>query len=158
MTRPEEQQPCSGAEFAAVPDAMAGHPAAERLRRHSYALLRPRPGAPVVDVGCGTGGAVAEPAERGARAGRSGGRDRPRRADAHERPPTGPDADLRQADAYALPPADGSMLARRAGKVFHELAEPARALGEARRVLRAAGSCSSARTGTPSSSTPTTPS
>ncbi|AOR35679.1 hypothetical protein BFF78_35525 [Streptomyces fodineus] len=47
---------------------MERRPAAEQLRRDSYALLRLRPGAPVVDVGCGTGRAVAELTGRGARA------------------------------------------------------------------------------------------
>ncbi|MFE8948398.1 methyltransferase domain-containing protein [Streptomyces sp. NPDC007856] len=135
MTRPTEQLPRSGAELAAVLDSMERRPAAVQLRRHSYDLLRLRPGAPVVDVGCGTGRAVAELAARGARA---VGIDpaEPMLAIARRR---WPDADLRKADAYALPLADGSMCGYRADKLFHELAEPERALGEARRVLSPGG-------------------
>lgn len=46
-----------------------------------------------------------------------------------------PAADFRRADAYDLPFADGTAHGYRADKVFHELAAPERALGEARRVL-----------------------
>src|SRR3954452_9972178 len=43
-------------------------PEAVALRERGYELLRPPPGATVVDVGCGAGRAVAELAERGCRA------------------------------------------------------------------------------------------
>jgi ubiquinone/menaquinone biosynthesis C-methylase UbiE len=46
-----------------------------------------------------------------------------------------PDADFRVAGAYSLPLPDASADGYRADKVFHELAEPERALSEARRVL-----------------------
>src|ERR1700754_3577029 len=49
-------------------DLFETHPAAARLRRHSFDLLRPAPGAGVVDVGCGTGRAVAELGADGAAA------------------------------------------------------------------------------------------
>jgi SAM-dependent methyltransferase len=50
-----------------------------------------------------------------------------------------PDADFRIADAYALPLPDASVDGYRADKVFHELAEPERALAESQRVLAPGG-------------------
>ncbi|WP_309074913.1 methyltransferase domain-containing protein [Streptomyces sp. NWU339] len=50
-----------------------------------------------------------------------------------------PEADFRIAGAYGLPRPDASVDGYRADKVFHELAEPGRALTEARRVLAPGG-------------------
>jgi SAM-dependent methyltransferase len=50
-----------------------------------------------------------------------------------------PDADFRIAGAYDLPFADATMDGCRADKVFHELAEPERALAETRRILTPGG-------------------
>ncbi|GAA2211815.1 methyltransferase domain-containing protein [Nonomuraea monospora] len=110
-------------------------PGAGELRARSYELLGLAPGAAVVDVGCGSGRAAAELAERGARAfgidpdermiGVAGGR--------------WPGADFRVATADALPFDDGELLGYRADKVFHVLADPARAVEEARRVLAPGG-------------------
>lgn len=106
---------------------------AVRLRRRSYALLD-SPGE-VLDVGCGGGLAVAE-------------------MDALGLPATGTDADPRMvaaaaerfpehrfevADATALPFGDASFGGYRADKVLHALADPARAVTEARRVLAPGG-------------------
>ncbi|WP_344209923.1 methyltransferase domain-containing protein [Nonomuraea bangladeshensis] len=112
-------------------DAVDARPGAAALRARSYELLELSAGAGVVDVGCGAGRAVAELAGRGAR---------PVGVDvsaemlavARHRWPEG---DFRLGDACALPLEDGSVAGYRADKVFHELAEPARALAEARRVL-----------------------
>src|SRR5919204_1086335 len=52
----------------AVLDAGDAKPAAVELRARSYELLGDLTGRTVVDVGCGGGRAVAELAERGARA------------------------------------------------------------------------------------------
>ena len=49
-------------------DAAEALPEAAALRERSYQLLRLRPGATVVDVGCGAGRAVAELTGHGARA------------------------------------------------------------------------------------------
>ncbi|SDM88335.1 Ubiquinone/menaquinone biosynthesis C-methylase UbiE [Lentzea albidocapillata subsp. violacea] len=106
-------------------------PGAAALRTRSYELLGCGRGAVVVDVGCGTGRAVAEMTERGATAvgvdigehlitvGRS----------------RWPQARFQVASADELPFADGEVDAYRADKVFHELDDPAEALREARRVL-----------------------
>jgi ubiquinone/menaquinone biosynthesis C-methylase UbiE len=102
-------------------------PWATELRTRTYDLLgRGR----VVDVGCGTGRAVAELLERGSdpvgidpsEEMISAARERWR-------------ADFRIGDAYSLPFADGEVTGYRADKVFHVLESPDRALAEARRVL-----------------------
>lgn len=116
-------------------DASDDSPDATALRARSYALLGLTDGAPVVDVGCGTGRAVAELAALGAR---PVGMDRDPRmiAVARDRQPG---ADLRVADAAALPLPDGAVLGYRADKVLHDLARPDRGLAEARRVLAPGG-------------------
>ncbi|MEV0093851.1 methyltransferase domain-containing protein [Streptomyces sp. NPDC050738] len=116
----------------AVLDAAERMPGAAGLRERIAELLGVSPGQRVVDVGCGTGRAVAELAElRGVR---TVGVDPDERmiAVARERLPAG---DFRAAGAYALPLGEGSVHGYRAEKVFHELADPIRALTEARRVL-----------------------
>ncbi|MGS2614875.1 methyltransferase domain-containing protein [Micromonospora sp. LZ34] len=105
------------------------------LRARSYALLGLAAGAAVVDVGCGTGRAVAELAARGVR---PVGVDLDPRMIAVARDRL-PGADLRVADACALPLPDGAVRGYRADKVLHDLAEPERALAEARRVLAPGG-------------------
>ncbi|RMI46011.1 methyltransferase domain-containing protein [Streptomyces triticirhizae] len=119
-------------------DAADRLPGAAELRSWSYALLAPdrqRAAATVVDVGCGGGRAVAELGERGVPA---VGVDPDERMIAAARARF-PGADLRIGDAYALPLPDRSAGGYRAEKVFHELAEPERALAEARRVLAPGG-------------------
>lgn len=110
-------------------------PGASELRAHSYELLGIGPDTAVVDVGCGPGRAAAEMAGRGARA---------VGIDPDERMITvagqrWPAADFRVASAYQLPFADGALHGYRAEKVYHVLADPARAVGEARRVLAPGG-------------------
>jgi SAM-dependent methyltransferase len=112
-------------------DATEALPGAAALRRRSFELLSLPKGASVVDVGCGTGRAAAELAECDAR---PVGVDRSEEmiAEARRR---WPQLDLRVGDAYRLPLADASVGGYRADKVFHELADPDRALAEAARVL-----------------------
>ncbi|MGW4433268.1 methyltransferase domain-containing protein [Streptomyces tendae] len=119
----------------AVLDAADRMPGAARLRARSYELLSLVPGSTVVDVGCGAGRAVAELAERGVHA--VGVDPSPGMlAAARER---WPQAEFRQAGAEDLPFPNGSLHGYRADKVFHVLREPARAVAEARRVLRPGG-------------------
>jgi ubiquinone/menaquinone biosynthesis C-methylase UbiE len=115
-----------------IGDTMAG---ASELRERSYELLGIAPGTAVVDVGCGAGRAVAEMAERGARA-IGVDLDEGMVAAAGRR---WPDAEFRVANAYRLPFADGELHGYRAEKVYHVLDDPARAIGEARRVLAPGG-------------------
>lgn len=115
-----------------VADALPG---ADTLRARSYELLELPYGAAVVDVGCGAGRAVGELAERGSRA---IGVDVSEQMIAAARL-RWPDADFRMGDAYDLPIEDGEVAGYRADKVFHELADAAKALEEARRVLAPGG-------------------
>ncbi|MFE3901682.1 methyltransferase domain-containing protein [Streptomyces sp. NPDC059153] len=121
--------------LAALLDTAERIPGAATLRHHSCELLRAGAGTAVVDIGCGTGTAVAELTALGTRA---IGADLDARmvAVARERLPG---ADIRTADAYALPFPDHSLHGYRADKVLHALADPAAALREARRVLIAGG-------------------
>jgi ubiquinone/menaquinone biosynthesis C-methylase UbiE len=112
-------------------DAAETMPAAARLRARTYELLRLSPGATVVDVGCGTGRAVAELAERGADA-IGVDLDPAMLAAARGR---FPGIDVRAADAADLPLGDGQAGGYRADKVYHILPDPHAALAEARRVL-----------------------
>lgn len=116
-------------------DAAETMPAAVRLRAREYELLRLPAGATVVDVGCGTGRAVAELAERGADA-IGVDLDPAMLAAARSR---FPGIDVRAADAAGLPLGDGQAHGYRADKVYHILPDPHAALAEARRVLAPGG-------------------
>ncbi|MEO3930108.1 methyltransferase domain-containing protein [Micromonosporaceae bacterium B7E4] len=114
-----------------VLDAADAMPGAAQLRARTYELLRLAPSATVVDVGCGTGRAVAELTGQGATA--IGVEPDPAMLTAaHTR---FPDIDVRAADAADLPLPDGQALGYRADKVYHILPDPHAALTEARRVL-----------------------
>ncbi|WP_127940031.1 methyltransferase domain-containing protein [Nonomuraea polychroma] len=125
----------SNTDLIQVLDAADAMPAVARLRARSYELLDLQEGAGVLDVGCGAGRAVGELAERGARA---TGVDLSEEmiAVARER---WPQADFRVGDACDLPLGDGAVAGYRADKVFHLLADAAKALAEARRVLAPGG-------------------
>jgi SAM-dependent methyltransferase len=110
-------------------DAVELRADAVALRRRSYELLEPA--TTVVDVGCGGGRAVAELTERGVHA-VGVDIDPAMIAAARERWP----GEFHVGGAYDLPVTDVD--GYRADKVLHVL-EPARALAEARRVLRPGG-------------------
>jgi ubiquinone/menaquinone biosynthesis C-methylase UbiE len=116
-------------------DAVEESPGAAALRARSYELLRAAPGTLVADVGCGAGRAVAELAGQGVRAIGIDVNDQ-MIALARERWWCG---EFRAGDAYALPLEDGAAAGYRADKVIHALADPGRALAEARRVLAPGG-------------------
>ncbi|WP_067486978.1 methyltransferase domain-containing protein [Actinomadura hibisca] len=120
--------------LAALLDVFDTLPGAPELRARTYDLLGTGD-RPVVDVGCGAGRAVAELSARGVPA---IGVDRDEQMIATGRS-RHPGADLRVGDAGALPLADGEAGGYRADKVFHDLADPAAALAEARRVLARGG-------------------
>jgi ubiquinone/menaquinone biosynthesis C-methylase UbiE len=115
-------------------DAIDLLPAATALRRRSYELLEPLAGQTVVDVGCGGGRAVAELAERGARA--VGVDVDPEMVAAARQRWAG---EFHVGSAYDLPIHEKDIAGYRADKVLHALDEPAKALAEARRVLRPGG-------------------
>lgn len=108
-------------------DTFDNRPEARNMRERSYQGL----GDTVVDVGCGGGRAVGELAARGVRA-IGLDLDPAMLEAAAARWPAG---EFRVADATALPLEDGSVTGYRADKVLHSLAEPERAVAEARRVL-----------------------
>jgi SAM-dependent methyltransferase len=116
-------------------DGMERLPQAARLRERSYELLNLAPGARVLDIGCGTGLAVSELAGHGFAA-TGADVDEGMLALARERFP-GCDFDL--ASGEDLPYEDGRFQGYRADKVVHALADSARLLAEARRVLAPGG-------------------
>ncbi|WP_414938152.1 methyltransferase domain-containing protein [Amycolatopsis sp. cmx-11-51] len=115
-------------------DAADALPGAAELRARTYELLRIEPASAVLDVGCGAGLAVCELSSRGIRA--VGVDLSPAMVEEARR--RSPETEFLVGDASALP-VDGGFAGYRADKVFHELAEPALALAEARRVLVAGG-------------------
>ncbi|WP_027942672.1 methyltransferase domain-containing protein [Amycolatopsis taiwanensis] len=119
----------------AVLDAGDAQPAAVELRARSYELLGDLTGRTVVDVGCGGGRAVAELADRGARA-VGVDLDPEMIAVARQRWPA---AEFHVGEACELPLETGSVAGYRADKVLHLLDDPARAVAEARRVLAPGG-------------------
>jgi ubiquinone/menaquinone biosynthesis C-methylase UbiE len=118
-----------------VLDAADALPGAARLRARTYELLRLAPGATVIDVGCGTGRAVAELTGQGVSA-IGVDLDPAMLAAAQAR---FPHIDVRAADAADLPLPDGQTRGYRADKVYHVLPDPQAALAEARRVLAPGG-------------------
>ena len=119
----------------AVLDAVETQPVAVELRARSYELLGDLTGRTVVDAGCGGGRAVAEMAERGARA-VGFDLDPEMIAVALERWPAG---EFHVGDACELPLETGSVSYYRADKVLRTLDDPARAVAEARQVLAPGG-------------------
>ncbi|MCR6486744.1 methyltransferase domain-containing protein [Amycolatopsis sp. OK19-0408] len=110
-------------------------PGATELREATYELLRCGPGDRALDVGCGGGRAVAELCARGVRA-VGADRDPSMLAIARELAPA---PEFVEADVLRLPFPDGEFRGYRADKVLHELADPAAAVAEARRVLAPGG-------------------
>lgn len=119
----------------AVLDAVDAQPMARDLRARSYEVLGDLTGRTVVDVGCGSGRAVAELARRGARA-IGVDLDPGMIAVARDRWPAG---EFHVGDANDLPLETGSVTYYRADKVLHVLDDPPAAVAEAHRVLAPGG-------------------
>jgi ubiquinone/menaquinone biosynthesis C-methylase UbiE len=127
--------PSGGTDLVALLDRAENLPAVTALRTLSYQRLATAEGSRVVDVGCGTGRAVAELTDQGVHA-IGLDPDETMIATARHRWPR---ATFRIGDAGALPFGDGELHGYRADKVLHELADPAAALAEAHRVLAPGG-------------------
>ncbi|GAA0946950.1 methyltransferase domain-containing protein [Pseudonocardia zijingensis] len=110
-------------------------PDSARLRMRTYELLKVEPGRRVLDVGSGSGTAVAELADAGADA---VGVDTAEEAVAFAREHH-PGCRFEVADALRLPFPDGSVDGYRAEKLYHALPDPDAACAEARRVLAPGG-------------------
>lgn len=121
--------------FIAFVDSIECFPQAVELRERSYQLLNGQLGETAVDVGCGTGRAVAELRARGLSV---IGIDISQQmiATARKRFPNG---NFRIAAAASLPFTDNTVNLYRAERVYQYLADPAQALLEAWRVLAPGG-------------------
>jgi ubiquinone/menaquinone biosynthesis C-methylase UbiE len=109
-------------------------------RQRMFELLEVRPGARLLDVGCGTGHDVQDLAKLVGPGGRVVGIDSSSTMiqQAHARTTSGSvPVEYLQADAYHLPFEENSFDGCLSSRVFKHLAEPARALGEMVRVARA---------------------
>ncbi|MGW3812076.1 methyltransferase domain-containing protein [Micromonospora sp. NPDC005113] len=134
-TIPDPARQTDTASMIRLLDVADALPGAAALRARTFDLLALPADAAIVDVGCGTGRAAAELGERGAR---------PIGVDLSEEMIAlarrrWPEVDFRIGDACALPLPDATVAGYRADKVFHNLADPGRALAEARRVLTPGG-------------------
>jgi SAM-dependent methyltransferase len=116
-------------------EAIESQPTAAALRLRSYELLQVMPKQRVVDVGCGTGMAVAELRGRGIDA---IGIDRSEAMIKRARQRF-PDARFQVAPAEVLPIQDASLHGYRAERVYSHMTDARPALAEARRVLAPGG-------------------
>jgi len=120
--------------------AAASGPGADYKRRLLDALDL-RPGHAVVDIGCGPGTDLGRLAAAVAPTGSVIGvdRDPAMLAEARRRSAGRPGIELREGDAHDLPLADASVDRGRVDRALQHVADPARVLVQARRVLRAGG-------------------
>ena len=121
-------------------DAVAADEAVARWKELSFDLMEPRPGAVLVDIGCGPGDDARALAARVAPGGRVIGIDASRSmiAEARSRSPTG-DVEFVVADAAALPLGDAEADGCRCERVLQHLDDPAAAVAEMARIVRPGG-------------------
>lgn len=129
-------------DYAAYLDGVRGMDAVAAWKERSLDLLEPRPGAVLLDVGCGTGDDVLALADRVAPGGRAIGIDasagmiREARRRGRGRQSA---ADFRVADARATELADGAVDGCRAERTLQHLEQPWEAVREMVRVVRPGG-------------------
>lgn len=147
MARPPEfggfsDVDASGAaeEYARYLDAARGLGAVAEWKERSFALLEPRAGDVLLDVGCGTGDDARALAERVAPGGRVIGVDASAAmVEEARRRGAGAGAEFRVADAARLGLADASVDGARCERTLQHLARPAEAVAEMARVVRPGG-------------------
>jgi SAM-dependent methyltransferase len=122
-------------------DAVSGLDAAKRYKQQSYELLAVRPGATLLDAGCGTGDDVRALARLVGPTGRVTGIDFREEmiAEASQRCAADPNTTFEVADIYQLPFAEATFDGCRADRIFQHLLDPQHALAELIRVTRPGG-------------------
>jgi len=125
--------------FIAYLDEADALPLIQDLRRTAQERLVLQPGAAVVDVGCGTGTALAQLAAAVGEGGRAVGVDASAEMLAVARTRLPEWVELVRADAASLPLEDEAFDAYRAERVYQHLDEPLGALAGAHRILKPDG-------------------
>ena len=129
-------------EFVAYLDAVSAHEGVRAYKRDTFAQLRPRQGARLLDVGCGTGDDVLALARLVGPAGRVVGVDASATmvAEARRRAEgSGAPVEFVVGDAHALDLPDASFDGARSDRILMHLDDPARAVAELARVTRPGG-------------------
>ena len=150
MARPPEFGGFSQVDRTAAPGAYAGYldgvrdlEAVAAWKERSFDLLEPRPGARLLDVGCGTGDDVLALVSRVLPGGRVTGIDASAAMieEARRRvgPAAGPAVDLRVGDATDLDLGDATIDGCRVERTLQHLHRPAGAVAEMARVTRPGG-------------------
>jgi SAM-dependent methyltransferase len=134
----DEENPES---FQSYLDTVTGLESMQALKRRSHRLLAPKPGAELLDVGCGNGDDVLTLADAVGSNGRVVGVDESGEMieEARSRAPATAPVTFREADAERLPFDDGCFDGTRADRVLQHLERPKRAFDELRRVTRSGG-------------------
>ena len=131
----------SGA-YASLLDTIRAQPAVREWKERTFAALEPRPGAVLLDLGCGTGEDVLALADRVAPGGRAIGVDASAQlvAEARRRAAeAGVSVEFVHCDAHALALPDDAVDGARVERVLQHLDDPGRAVGELARVVRPGG-------------------
>ncbi len=130
-------------EYASLLDAIRAQPAVREWKERTFAALEPRPGAVLLDLGCGTGEDVLALARLVAPGGRAIGVNASAAmvAEARRRAAgvTGAAAEFLHADAHALALPDAAVNGARVERVLQHLDDPGRAVAELARVVRPGG-------------------
>jgi SAM-dependent methyltransferase len=128
--------------YAALLDAVRAQPAVQEWKERTFAALEPRPGAVLLDVGCGTGEDVRALGRLVAPGGRAIGVDSSAAMVAEARRRSADDAgrvDFMRADAHDLGLPSASVDGARVERVLQHLDRPARAIAEMARIVRRGG-------------------